>query len=51
MKGNLFDNIPEHLPDEVFQTLIQSGNMKIERIIKNPRNTPTELSGGYKRAV
>ena len=40
MKGNLFANIPDDLPDEVFQTLIQSGDIKVERIISRGHASP-----------
>lgn len=40
MKGNLFDLIPSELPEEVFQTLVQSGTLKVERIISRGHATP-----------
>lgn len=33
MKNNLFDNIPSSLPNELLETLYQSGEVKIERIV------------------
>lgn len=40
MKDNLFNDVPEALPDELFQTLVQSGDMKIERIISRGHSSP-----------
>lgn len=31
-KGNIFAGIPSELPEEIFQTILQSRNIKIERI-------------------
>jgi cupin 2 domain-containing protein len=31
--GNLFDNIPAHLPDELVEVLAQSDDVRIERIV------------------
>lgn len=33
MKNNFFDNIPSSLPEEIFEAIIQTKNIKIERII------------------
>ena len=33
--NNLFKNIPENLPDEVFETIIKTEDIQIERIISN----------------
>ncbi len=33
MKGHLFQDIPESLPEELFQTLIHTGSVKVERIL------------------
>lgn len=33
MESNLFANIPADLPDELFQTLLSSDNIRIERIL------------------
>jgi cupin 2 domain-containing protein len=33
VKINFFNNIPNSLPKEVFETIIQTENLKIERII------------------
>jgi cupin 2 domain-containing protein len=31
--GNLFDDIPTHLPDELIEVLAQSDHLRIERIV------------------
>jgi len=31
--NNIFSNLPDKLPEEIFETLINSNNIKIERII------------------
>ena len=35
MTANLFDDIPSHMPKEVVQTLLQAGDVRIERIISH----------------
>lgn len=30
---NLFKNIPEHLPEEIFQEILKTENIKVERIV------------------
>lgn len=37
---NLFESIPLSLTDELFETLAESGNVRIERIISNCHATP-----------
>ena len=37
---NIFQSLPEHLEDEVFEQLIQSDKIKIERIISKGHVTP-----------
>jgi cupin 2 domain-containing protein len=37
---NLFADLPEHLPDELFQTLIQTPSLRIERIVSRGHTTP-----------
>ncbi|MFK0571848.1 cupin domain-containing protein [Endozoicomonas sp.] len=39
MKNNLFENIPEKLPEELFETLLASGDIKIERIVSHGHTT------------
>jgi len=42
---HIFDAIPEDLSDEVFQSLVQSNSIKIERIISKGHASPD--SGWY----
>ncbi|MCA9067529.1 MAG: cupin domain-containing protein [Planctomycetaceae bacterium] len=37
---NLFSNIPAHLPDELVETLLESGNLRIERIVSYAHASP-----------
>ena|SRR3990167_5120851 len=37
---NIYANLPQTLPEEVFQTLVTSQNVKIERIISKGHTTP-----------
>jgi cupin 2 domain-containing protein len=37
---NLFDAIPEHLPDEIMETLLKRKGMRIERIISQGHASP-----------
>lgn len=39
-RGNIFANIPDVLPNEVMETLINSGNVRIERIVSSGQSTP-----------
>ena len=38
--GNIFANIPDILPNEVMETLINSGSVRIERIVSSGQSTP-----------
>ncbi len=38
--GNLFEHIPTSLPDELFQTLAESGAVRIERIVSDGHASP-----------
>ena len=40
MKPSLFDNIPEHLPNEVFENLCSSDTAKVERIVSRGHASP-----------
>jgi len=40
MSGNLFDALPERLPDELFETLADSAGVTIERIVSTGQATP-----------
>jgi len=44
-RGNLFEQIPADLTEEVFETLRQKGKVKIERIISSGQSSPA--SGWY----
>ena len=37
---NLFANIPESLPDELVQTLISAGGVRVERIVSRGHSSP-----------
>ena len=45
---NLFDNIPTDLPEELFETLIKSDNIHIERIVSKGHTSPK--AGWYDQA-
>jgi len=30
---NIFENIPDHIPEELFQKILQTENLKVERIV------------------
>ncbi len=40
MKQNLFSNIPESFPEEIFETLLENNRFKLERIISSGQSTP-----------
>ena len=46
--SNLYDQIPSTLPEEVFQVLAQSENVKIERIVSLGHRSPA--TGWYDQA-
>ena len=39
-RGNLFDDIPEALEEEVFEELVASGPVRIERILSRGHRSP-----------
>lgn len=39
-RGNVFANIPDVLPEEIMETLINSGKVRIERIVSSGQSTP-----------
>lgn len=43
--GNIFAQIPENLEHEVFETLLKTGQLKIERIVSKGHTSPE--SGWY----
>jgi len=40
--GNIFETIPKEMDDEKFESLIESGAVKIERIISKGHTSPKE---------
>jgi len=40
MSGNLFSDIPTKLPDELFTTLLEAANLRIERIVSHGHASP-----------
>tara|TARA_B100000315_G_C14586593_1_gene593352 strand:+ start:2754 stop:3077 length:324 start_codon:yes stop_codon:yes gene_type:complete len=41
--GNLFSNIPSHLPDEVFDDVIAGRDWRVERIVSKGHSTPKDV--------
>ena len=39
-KKNLFQNIPDHLPEELVQVISESNNVRIERIVSKGHSSP-----------
>ena len=39
---NLFGNIPAELPEEVFEDIVNTPSVRIERIISKGHTTPTD---------
>jgi len=40
MRQNIFNNIPEVIPEEIIDTIIESDSVKIERIISKGHSSP-----------
>ena len=38
--SNLFADLPPHLPDELFTTLLEAANLRIERIVSHGHASP-----------
>jgi len=38
--NNIFSNIPEHIPEELFHKILKTENLKIERIISRGHSSP-----------
>jgi cupin 2 domain-containing protein len=38
--GNIFSDIPEHVPDEMFEMLAGAGRVRIERIVSDGHASP-----------
>lgn len=41
-KENIFLKVPAIIPDEIFETIVEKGNVRIERIISDGHTTPEE---------
>lgn len=39
---NIFSNIPDHLPEELFESLLKKDNIHIERIVSQGHSTPAD---------
>ena len=42
-KDNLFAKIPAQIPEEIFETIHKSENVKIERIVSKGQNSPKDF--------
>ena len=40
MKKNIFTNIPADIPEEIFETIIESDSIKVEKIISRGQKSP-----------
>ncbi|MDY0360091.1 MAG: cupin domain-containing protein [Desulforegulaceae bacterium] len=40
MKGSFFQNIPEKIKKELFETIIETKNIKIEKIVSKGQSSP-----------
>jgi cupin 2 domain-containing protein len=40
---NLFVDLPRHLPDELFSTLVDDSNVRIERIVSDGHASPEDF--------
>ncbi len=43
MKQNIFENIPDKIPEELFEIISNNNNAQIERIISDGHATPEEF--------
>ena len=43
MVKNIFDDLPQLLPTEVVQTLVQAGDVRIERIVSHGHASPVDF--------
>ncbi len=41
--NNLFGDLPRHLPDELFSTLLDIANVRIERIVSHGHASPEDF--------
>ena len=42
-KGNIYSNVPDRMPEEIIETLADSGKVRIERIISDAHSSPEEF--------
>jgi len=42
MKKNIYANLPNEISEEIFETLVESKNIKIERIISHGQSSPED---------
>jgi hypothetical protein len=40
---NIFDDLPQHLPKELVQTLIRAADVRIERIVSHGHASPADF--------
>ena len=40
---NIFKNIPTFLPEELFELIVETDNLKVERIISGGHNSPSDF--------
>lgn len=40
---NIFSNIPENLPEEIFETILLSDKIKIEKIVSKGQSSPRDF--------
>lgn len=43
MTSNLFANLPKDLPEEIFETILESDQLRIERIVSLGQSSPEGL--------
>ena len=39
-KGNIYSVVPDRAPEEIFETLVDSGEVRVERIISDSHASP-----------
>ncbi|NPA95426.1 MAG: cupin domain-containing protein [Thermodesulfobacteria bacterium] len=42
-KGNIFSNIPDTFPEEIFETLLQGKSFRLERILSKGHRSPQDF--------
>ena len=42
-EANIFDDLPQHMPKEVVQTLLQAADVRIERIVSHGHASPADF--------